>query len=116
MLYKDQPIEKRLSEFNRVNAKYPTFTPVILEQRKHCKLPHLDNKKFLIPSNFTVGDFIFILRNKLKLHSNKVAIFIFIDNLIPPTSELFSTLYAEHKNKEDNFLYVIYTTENTFGN
>ena len=35
-------------------------------------------------------------------------------NVLAPTSQIMSHVYAEHKN-EDGFLYVNYSGENTFG-
>lgn len=42
------------------------------------------------------------------------AIFIFVNDILPPTAALISTIYEEHKD-EDGFLYVLYSGENTFG-
>ena len=40
--------------------------------------------------------------------------FVPINGLLPPTSALMSDLYESHKG-EDNFLYIVYSSENTFG-
>lgn len=61
----------------------------------------------------TVGQFVYVIRKRIKLSSEK-AIFIFINNVLPPTAALMSKIYAEHKD-EDGFLYVQYSGENTFG-
>ena len=42
------------------------------------------------------------------------AIFIFVNDTLPPTAALMSAIYQEHKDK-DGFLYVTYSGENTFG-
>lgn len=44
----------------------------------------------------------------------KQAIFIFVDEVLPPTAALMSSIYEEHKD-EDGFLYITYSGENTFG-
>ena len=46
--------------------------------------------------------------------SPEKAIFIFVNNVIPPSSSLLSQVYQEHAD-EDGFLYVTYSSENTFG-
>lgn len=55
----------------------------------------------------------YVIRKRIKLPSEK-AIFIFINDILPPTAALMSTIYEEHKD-EDGFLYVLYSGENTFG-
>lgn len=55
-----------------------------------------------------------MVRKRIKLSPEK-AIFIFINNVLPPTAALMSKIYDEYKD-EDGFLYVQYSGENTFGN
>jgi hypothetical protein len=50
---------------------------------------------------------------RIKLSPEK-AIFIFVNNVLPPSSSLLSHVYAEHKDA-DGFLYIVYSSENTFG-
>ena len=57
--------------------------------------------------------FIYVIRKRIKLPPEK-AIFIFVDNVIPPTASLMSAVY-EVQRDEDGFLYVTYSGENTFG-
>jgi len=67
----------------------------------------------LVPVDLTVGQFVYVIRKRIKLPSEK-AIFIFVNDILPPTAALISTIYEEHKD-EDGFLYVLYSGENTFG-
>merc|ERR1712054_486091 len=53
------------------------------------------------------------IRQRIKLSPEK-AIFIFVDEVLPPTAALMSSIYEEHKD-EDGFLYITYSGENTFG-
>lgn len=55
----------------------------------------------------------YVVRKRIRLPSEK-AIFIFVNDILPPTAALMSTIYEEHKD-EDGFLYVLYSGENTFG-
>jgi len=66
-----------------------------------------------VPVDLTVGQFVYVIRKRIKLPSEK-AIFIFVNDILPPTAALISTIYEEHKD-EDGFLYVLYSGENTFG-
>lgn len=55
----------------------------------------------------------YVIRKRIKLSAEK-AIFIFVNNTLPPTAALMSAIYEEHKD-EDGFLYVTFSGENTFG-
>ncbi|KAF8831534.1 hypothetical protein HHX47_DHR1000755 [Lentinula edodes] len=105
--------EKRKAEAERIRQKYPDRIPVICEKADRTDIPTIDKKKYLVPSDLTVGQFVYVIRKRIKLAPEK-AIFIFVDEVLPPTAALMSAIYEEHKD-EDNFLYVSYSGENTFG-
>ncbi|KAG7531425.1 hypothetical protein FFLO_04346 [Filobasidium floriforme] len=86
---------------------------VICEKVEKSDISDIDKKKYLVPADLTVGQFVYVIRKRIKLAPEK-AIFIFVDEILPPTAALMSTIYEEHKD-EDGFLYVSYSGENTFG-
>jgi GABA(A) receptor-associated protein len=107
-------IEKRASEAARIRGKYGDRVPVIVERAEKSDIPTLDKKKYLVPADLTVGQFVYVIRKRIKLNAEK-AIFIFVNNVLPPTAALMNAIYEEHKD-DDGFLYVTYSGENTFGN
>jgi GABA(A) receptor-associated protein len=50
-----------------------------------------------------VGQFVYVIRKRIKLAPEK-AIFIFVDEVLPPTAALMSAIYEEHKYVYLNFL------------
>ncbi|KAI3840082.1 hypothetical protein MKX03_017283, partial [Papaver bracteatum] len=54
---------------------------VIVEKAKQSEIL---KKKYLVQDDLTVGKFICVLRKRIKLSAEK-AIFIFMDNVLPPT-------------------------------
>uniref|UniRef100_A0A803NVI6 Autophagy-related protein n=1 Tax=Cannabis sativa TaxID=3483 RepID=A0A803NVI6_CANSA len=86
---------------------------VIVEKAERSDIPNIDKKKYLVPADLTVGQFVYVIRKRIKLSAEK-AIFIFVDSVLPPTGGLMSTIYEEKKD-DDGFLYVTYSGENTFG-
>lgn len=56
------------------------------------------------------GQFVYVIRKRIKLEPEK-AIFIYVDEVLPPTAALMSSIYEEYKD-EDGFLYVTYSGEN----
>ena len=107
------PLKDRKEESYRIMKKYPDRIPVIVEKSKNTDINHIDKNKYLVPSDLTVGQFVYVIRKRIKL-SPEQAIFLFIANTLPPSDSLMSQIYKEHVD-EDGFLYVLYTGENTFG-
>uniref|UniRef100_A0A2P2IAI9 Autophagy-related protein Atg8 family n=1 Tax=Hirondellea gigas TaxID=1518452 RepID=A0A2P2IAI9_9CRUS len=106
--------EHRSEESARIRTKYPDRIPVICERAEHSDIDSIDKKKYLVPSDLTVGQFVYVIRKRMKLSSEK-AIFVFVkESILPSTGSLMAKLYEEHK-AEDGFLYVTYSGENTFG-
>lgn len=113
--HKGSTFEKRKDESTRIRAKYADRIPVICEVAKqHAKQINLDRNKYLVPGDITVGQFLMILRKRVKL-TPELGVYLFMENAtLPPTSALLSSLYQNYKN-EDGFLYITVTLENTFG-
>ena len=128
--FKDEhPFEKRKAEAERIRQKYNDRIPVrcslccsyrsfhrfpfdshandtqvICEKVEKSDIATIDKKKYLVPSDLTVGQFVYVIRKRIKLSPEK-AIFIFVDEVLPPTAALMSSIYEEHKD-EDGFLYI----------
>ena len=113
--FKEQyPFTKRLNEANRVLEKYTDRIPIIVERNTSTSnnLPIVDKKNFS-SQRLNCRSVCLCYKKRIKLEPEK-AIFLMINSLLPPTSMLLSDLYSEHKH-EDNFLYITYSSENTFG-
>ncbi|CAL9108622.1 unnamed protein product [Musa textilis] len=112
--YKQQhDFEKRKAESQRIKEKYPGRVPVIVEKAERSDVPNIDKKKYLVPGEITLGQFVYVIRKRINLSAEK-AIFMFVDNVLPSTGAMMSQLYDDKKD-EDGFLYFLYSGENTFG-
>ncbi|KAG7812086.1 hypothetical protein KL921_001318 [Ogataea angusta] len=98
---------------SRIRGKFLDRIPVICEKVEESDIPEIDKRKYLVPSDLTVGQFVYVIRKRIQLPSEK-AIFIFVNDILPPTASLMSTIYEQYKD-EDGFLYILYSGENTFG-
>ncbi|XP_010538990.1 PREDICTED: autophagy-related protein 8a isoform X2 [Tarenaya hassleriana] len=107
------PLEVRQAEAARIREKYPDRIPVVVEKAGKSDVPDIDKKKYLVPADLSVGQFVYVVRKRIKLSAEK-AIFIFVKDTLPSTGALMSAIYEEHKD-EDGFLYMTYSGENTFG-
>ena len=107
--------EQRSSECARIFSKFPGRIPVIVQRNnsKNNETPKIDKEKFLVPADLTLGQFVFVIRKRINLSSEK-ALFLFVGNSLPTTGSLMREIYQSHKDV-DGFLYVIYSGENSFG-
>ena len=106
--------QNRLQESSRVLAKYPERRPIICEKAKHQNdLPDIDKKKYLVPYDLTMGQFIFVIRKRMRLKPEE-GIFLFSNNKIVAGSTIIGHIY-EYSKDPDGFLYIQYAKENTFG-
>jgi GABA(A) receptor-associated protein len=105
--------EKRKLEAERIIEKYPDRIPIIVQVSKNSSLPPLDKKKYLVPGEITVGQFMYIIRKRIKITEHE-AIFLFINDTLPPSSALINEIYKQHKDT-DNFLYCTVQNQETFG-
>ena len=51
-----------------------------------------------------MGQFVYVIRKRIKVSPEK-AIFIFVDEVLPPTAALMSSIYEEHKD-EDGYVFI----------
>ena len=108
----EREFKKRYDESMTIRNKYPEKIPIICE-RSGNNIQPLDKKKFLAPSSISLGEFIVIIRKRLKLKKEQ-AMFCFINNKLPIISRNLATIYNENKD-DDGFLYILYSGENCFG-
>lgn len=111
--YQKKSFSERYAESQRIQLKYPDRIPVIIERDKNSKAPPLVKSKYLVPKDITIAQLIYAIRRQIKLDAQQ-ALYFFIKDTLPPTSELIQSMYNQYK-EEDGFLYIMYTLENTFG-
>ena len=82
----EHPLDVRKASSASIRAKHPDRIPVIVEKRSaDASLPEIDKKKFLVPSDLTVGQFVYVIRKRIKLAPEQ-AIFLFVSaGTLPPT-------------------------------
>uniref|UniRef100_A0A131YA53 Putative ubiquitin domain of gaba-receptor-associated protein n=1 Tax=Ixodes ricinus TaxID=34613 RepID=A0A131YA53_IXORI len=105
--------EQRKQEADAILEKYPHRIPVIVERAPNSHVPSIDKQKFLVPSDITVAQFMWIVRKRIHLSPEK-ALFVFVGRLMPQSSLSMGDLYGTYRD-EDGFLYLAYSGENTFG-
>ncbi|KAJ9459440.1 Autophagy-related protein 8 [Diplonema papillatum] len=111
--FKKKPFEERKKESERITQKYPDRIPVICEKHQQSNVPDIDKTKYLVPMDLNVGQFIYVVRKRIKLEPEK-ALFVFVNGMLPPTAAQIQTLYNDSRD-DDGFLYIKYSGESTYG-
>ena len=108
---------ERVAQSARIRERFPDLIPIICErseQNKDGSVPVIDKRKFLVPPDLSMAQFVLVIRKRVKLPPQQ-ALYVFVNSdTLAPTSALISHLYEQHK-ADDGFLYMTYTGENTFG-
>ena len=79
---------------------------VIVEKAPKARVGDLDKKKYLVPSDLTVGQFYFLIRKRIHLRPED-ALFFFVNNVIPPTSATMGALYQVQYHGVENELVTL---------
>ena len=111
----DHNLEQRKEESNRILKEYNNRIPIICENDPKSKLPSLKKTKYLVPNDMTICQFQFIIRRCLDLEEEAALYLITNKNLTVTGDRTAMEIYNIYKDKEDNFLYLHYASELTWG-
>lgn len=109
----DHTLEYRTQEANKIKTKYPDRVPVIVEKVPDSQIDQIDKRKYLVPNDITIAQFMWIIRKRIDMAPEK-ALFLFVDKMVPSSAATMGDIYHNHKD-QDGFLYIQYSGENTFG-
>lgn len=113
LLRVSRPVDERVKQFQKVMETHPNKIPVILEKASTAEVPDVDRNKYLLPREFTVANFLDVIRKRTNLGKEQ-AIFIYVNGTVPASNAMFGSIYEQHKDS-DGFLYIVYTGESSFG-
>jgi GABA(A) receptor-associated protein len=112
--FRDKPLQERKQSVDIIFRKYPDRIPVCIYKNKGSKTPDIDKEKYLVPGDLTVGQFLYVIRKRIKLKPEE-ALYIYFNGNLVNTGVTIKEVYHTHKDKDDEMLYALYATENTFG-
>ncbi len=111
--FRRSPLKAQQEESDRLRNKHPDRVPVLVD-RLNVHAPRIDKNRYLVPVDLTLGQFLVVLRRRIKLTPEK-ALFVFNEaGRMPPTGVMMSDIYREHASA-NKFLVLTYSLETTFG-
>lgn len=109
----EKTLEQRKQESATILSKYSGHIPVIVDKDPKCQLPDIERQKFLVPSDLSIGHFVYVVRKRINMQPQD-AIFLFVNKKLPPSNMTMGSLYTENKD-EDGFMYCIYSSDTAYG-
>lgn len=109
----NKDINERRNICDSLIRTYKDRIPVIC-QPGNKQTPSIDKKKFLVPSDMTLGDFVCHIKRRLPHQFQHNMLVIFINNVYLKVSTTFEEAYYMYPS-EDGMLYMKFYIENTFG-
>ena len=115
MKHHDKSFEQRLNETKKILEKYSDRVCIYVDKSDRCdNLLNLDKNKYLVPNNLSIGQFIYVIRNRIKLPKEKALFFYSKNNYLLSGDATMIETYNKYKD-EDGFMYIKYTSESCFG-
>ena len=75
-------VDARIQESKKIKSKYPDRIPVVVEKVPNSQIQDIDKRKFLVPNDISVAQFMWIIRRRIQLPAEK-AIFLFLGKVLP---------------------------------
>ena len=99
-------------EVQQVTNLYPDRIICAVDARD-TQDPPMDKRKFVVPAEIQFGNFVAVVRKRLKIKEQE-ALFFFVDSSLIQMSKTMNEIKTSHAS-EDGVVYVVYSKENTFG-
>ena len=105
----------RRKECRTILDQFPEKIPIICEKDPRSKIQEIDKTKFLVPKELSVTQFSYMIRKRLQIQKEE-AFYLLVDGKHSITGDcLLNEIYNKYKDPDDEFLYVTYASELTWG-
>ena len=108
-------IETRRNECRKYDKYIESGYPIIFEKDPKSNIEPFPKTRYLVNKDMTVNHFQLLLRNKLKLNETQ-AFFLLVQGKYTILGEnTLEEIYHKFKDRDDGFLYMMYSTEQIWG-
>ena len=106
---------KRKELSTSIIKQNPGKIPVILEKESTSKLANIKKTRYLLEEKYPISEFILSIRKSINLGENE-GLFLSAKGKYNLTQEkTIGEVYNLYKDKEDGFLYIMYSSMVVFG-
>jgi hypothetical protein len=110
----DYCLQKRLEEMESISTRYPTKIAVICILDKHIGKDK-NYYKFLLSKEANLSTIFGLIRRRFKISPSEGIFILNQDATMLNHQSEINSLYQTNKDREDGFLYLYVSIENTFG-
>ena len=111
---KESSKEERIEKCKRLLLQNPDKVPIILEKDPSSKFEGNYIKR-LIKKDFTVSKFHLLIKKLFKLPEEQALFFAAKGKYNIIGEKTMGEIYTTYKDKEDGFLYIMYSSELVYG-
>lgn len=97
----------------RCRIKYPNKIPVYIHKTPRCTINDLDKRRYLVPSEMTIGQFFSLIRRRISVRPEQGVFFLVAGAHIPSITSTMGEVYREHS--ENYMLHITYSEESAYG-
>ena len=111
IVFNEEQFTKQHSE--RIINKYLNRYPILLWTLGSNII--IKKRKFIVPGNITIGQFLYVLRKQLIDFNPSDGLFLIVEgaNIMLPSNQIVEKVWKEHN--VNGFIRLALTKENTFG-
>ncbi|XP_063374659.1 uncharacterized protein LOC134662379 [Cydia amplana] len=111
--YQDDMTGKQ--EVEAIRHRFPNKVPLYVERYiREREVPALGRKKFLVPQELTMSQFLFIIRTKMKLRDSQALYLLVNERVLASHSMTMAQAYEQFRG-DDGFLHITYAAQQVFG-
>ena len=111
----NKDVNKRKQMSEKIIKQYPDKIPIICEKDPNAKFNGLDKTKFIIDKDIMVSQLIENLSKKIEI-GEKESLFLLVNGKYVITGNtILGDIYKKYADKEDGFLYIVYTSKEIWG-
>ncbi|XP_059051769.1 uncharacterized protein LOC131846472 [Achroia grisella] len=112
--YKDD-MQGSNKEVQAIRDRFPNKVPLYVERyEREREVPALGRRKFLVPQELTMSQFLYIIRSKIKLKESQALYLLVNDKVLVSHSMTMAQAYEQFRG-HDGYLHITYAAQQVFG-
>ena len=106
----EKTVNERKIMCEKFKSRYPGVIPIIIEKDPNANITVLDETQFAIEHTLTAGHLILMIKKRMKMKKGEALSLLVNGKTVITGSDSLSDIYEKYKDKEDGYLYIVYTS------